>query len=112
VTDDELTDAFEAASLGRSITHLEHIRISFVLLRRHDREEGERRLVEGTQRMATALGAADRFDEELTRAWVAAISDALESGDRSAEALLKRHPELEQGDLLGLPAWRRASAAP
>jgi hypothetical protein len=107
VTDDELADAFEASLLGRSISHLEHIRISVVLLRRHGREEAERRIVEGTQRIAAALGMADRYDDELTRAWVAAIDEALDEGDRDADALLRRHPELAKGDLLGLPAWRR-----
>ena len=108
MTDGELTDAFDANALGRSISHLEHVRISFVLLRRHGRREAEQRIVESTRRIATSLGVADRFDEELTRAWVAAIDDALADSDESPQDLLRRRPELEKGDLLGLPAWSRA----
>jgi hypothetical protein len=107
VTDDELTDVWEACELGRSITHLEHVRIALVLLRRYGRETGGVRIAEGTQRNCVALGVADRYDESLTQRWVDAIADAVELADRGDfDAFLTAHPELGMSDLLGLPAWR------
>jgi hypothetical protein len=102
VTDEELTDAWEACALGRGISHEEHVRIGRVLLLRHGRAGATARLVEGTRE-----NAADRFDEELTRRWAGTIADALEAeagGDFAAFA--GAHPQLLRGDLLGPPAWK------
>jgi hypothetical protein len=102
VTDEELTDAWEAGALGRAIGHEDHVRIGRVLLLRHGRAGAAARLVDGTR-----LNAADRFDEELTRRWARTIADAFEAepGDDFAE-FAEAYPELLRSDLLGLPAWR------
>jgi riboflavin synthase len=106
-----LADRWEAATLGRAVTHLEHVEIAWELVRRHGRAEAERRLVEGTLRNCAAAGAAERFDEALTRRWAAAVADAA-ARDQSPdfETFVAAHPELRRGDLLGRPAWQRAAA--
>jgi riboflavin synthase len=106
VTGTVLVAAWEAASLGRSVSHLEHVEIAWELVRRHGAQEAERRLVEGTRRNCDAAGAPDRFDEGLTRRWAGAVAAAQErtpAGDFAA--FLAAHPELGRGDLLGRPAW-------
>jgi len=107
LADELLTDHWEECALGRSITHEEHLRIARVLMRRHGREEATRRLVDATRANCEAMGAADRFDEALTRLWSAQIADAMEAGDEETfEGFIRLHPELARSDLLGLPEWK------
>ena len=76
-------------------------------MRRHGREEATRRLVDATRANCEAMGAADRFDEALTRLWSAQIADAMEAGDEETfEGFIRLHPELARSDLLGLPEWK------
>jgi hypothetical protein len=107
VTNDELTDAWEACALGRGITHEEHLRIAWTLLRRHGRDEGERRIVDGTRRNCVDLGLLERFDEALSERWAHALGDAVGDGDGTFEGFLDAHPQLTRSDLLGKPAWTR-----
>jgi hypothetical protein len=107
VTDEQLADRWERGALGRSITHEEHLRIAFVLLRRHGREDGTRRIDESTRSNSEALGAAEKYDGELTRRWSEALADALEgTGARDADELIRVRPEFLQSDLFGPPAWK------
>ena len=108
MTNDELTDAWEACALGRGITHEEHLRISWTLLRRHRRDEGGKRIVDGTRRNCVALGVPERFDEALSERWVHAIGDAVGDGGGTFEDFLNAYPELARSDLLGRPAWTGA----
>jgi hypothetical protein len=104
--DGVLARAWEEGTLGRAITHEEHLRIAFALLRRHGRDRGRERILEGTRRNTQALGASERFDAELTGHWTDAIAEAIEtSGARTFEELIQRRPELSQSDLFGAPKW-------
>jgi hypothetical protein len=106
--DEELTDAWLECSLGQSISHEEHVRISFVLLRRHGRLEDARRLVEGTRANCVALDVGDRFDLDLTERWIAGVADAVETSPATdAGAFLDAHPEFRRSDLYGPPRWKR-----
>jgi len=112
VDDETLTDAWCACELGRSISHEEHLRISFVLLRRLGADEGRRLIVERTAANCAALDATDRYDDALTRRWADALADAVGSSDAGdAEDFLVEHPEFRRGDLFGLPAWKIAGGA-
>ena len=105
--DERLTDAWLACALGRGIGHEEHLRIAFVLLRRHDRPEALRLIADGTRRNCVALGVAERYDAALTRRWGEALADAVAATDAAdADELFSQRPELLRGDLLGAPAWR------
>jgi hypothetical protein len=105
--DDELTDRWLAGSLGGAgIKHLDHVRIAWVLVRRHGREDAASELVAGTRRASTHYGVADRFDEALTRRWAEAVADAVELHPAAAfPEFIRACPELARADLLGRPAW-------
>jgi hypothetical protein len=105
--DERLTEKWLACGLGRAITHEEHLRIAFVLLRRHGRQGGGRQIAEGTRRNCEALDSLDRYDASLTHRWSEALADALETSDApDADAFLLAHPQFRQSDLYGLPAWK------
>jgi hypothetical protein len=108
VTNDELTDAWEAGALGRGITHEEHLRISWALVRRHGRDEGGKRIVDGTRENCLALGVPERFDEDLSERWVHAVADAVSDGRETFGEFLDAYPDLARSDLFGKPAWTRA----
>jgi hypothetical protein len=101
VSDDELTDAWEAGQvLPGGISHVEHVRIAWVLLQRHGSEEARARLLAGTERACRAHGVPEKFDAELTGRWADVIAGAAERDGlgASAGAFLAAHPELSRGD--------------
>jgi hypothetical protein len=78
-----------------------------VLLRRHGREEGARRVAEGTRRNCEALGSPERYDDALTRRWWDGIAAAVQQSEAAdADELLRAHPELRRSDLFGPPSWK------
>lgn len=105
-SDDELADRWERQQLGGSgISHLDHVRIAWVLHRRHGADEAEERLVEGTRKGCDHYGVPEKFDADLTRRWAQAVSAAAASSPdgETFDRFLERNPELGRGDLLGKP---------
>ena len=101
--DDELADRWERQELGGGgVSHLDHVRVGWVLVRRHGPAEAEERLVDGTRRGCDHYGVPEKFDEALTRRWSAAIAAAYADGETFA-AFLERNPELRNGRLFGPP---------
>jgi hypothetical protein len=112
VDDGELTAEWEAARLERAITHHEHLRIAWFLIRTFGRDEGSRRVTDGTLRNCLSMGVPDRFDADLTDRWSDAIADAVEdSSETTSDDFLSEHPELLDSRLFGLPAWKRKTQA-
>ena len=108
MTDEELTDAWEAATVfPHGITHEQHLRIAWVLHRRYGRDEVRTRLVSGTERACAAHGCPEKFDADLTERWADVIADAIDRDGTEATArqFLDAHPQLQRGDLLGVPDW-------
>jgi hypothetical protein len=106
LSDDELTDPWERQELGGSgVSHIDHVRVGWVLHRRHGPAEAEERLVEGTRKGSDHYSVPDKFDEGLTRRWARAISDAIADvpESESFEDFIARNPELRRGDLFGKP---------
>lgn len=106
LTDDELTDQWEAQKLGGTgVGHIDHVRVAWVLVRRHGGKAAEERLVEGTRKGCDYYGVPEKFDERLTRRWAAAISDAMAKGTQAEcfDEFIAAHPELGRGDLFGRP---------
>lgn len=102
MTDDELTDAWEAGAVfAGGVGHLDHLRIAWVLHRRHPPEEARRRLLSGTQRACEAHGCPEKFDAALTERWAQAIAGAAacDGLGPTAEHFIAAHPELQRGDL-------------
>jgi hypothetical protein len=99
VSDDELTDAWESGQvLPGGVTHEQHLRIAWVLHRRHGAARAQARLLEGTARACARHGVAEKFDAELTRRWSHAIADAIarDGLGGSADEFLAAHPEFTQ----------------
>lgn len=106
LSDDELTDRWERQELGGSgVSHVDHVRVAWVLHRRHGRLEAEERLVEGTRKGCDHYRVPEKFDEALTRRWAQAISEAAAGGFEfeSFEEFIARTPKLRRGDLYGKP---------
>ena len=107
LTDDELVERWEQQGLGGSgVSHLDHVRIAWVLSSRCSREEAESRLVEGTRASCEHYGCPEKFDERLTRRWAQVIHDAVEASPelRPFGEFIAANDRLRQGDLFGRPA--------
>ena len=106
LSDDELADRWESQDLGGSgVSHIDHVRVAGVLDRRHGRSEAEERLVQGTRKGCDHYGVPEKFDEDLTRRWARAVSDAVADASESEgfQDFIERNPELRRGDLFGKP---------
>jgi hypothetical protein len=106
LSDKELADRWESQDLGGTgVSHIDHVRVGWVLHRRHGAAEAEERLVEGTRKGCDHYGVPEKFDEHLTRMWARAISEAVGgAGDSETfEEFMARNPQLRRGDLLGKP---------
>ena len=103
LSDDELADRWQRQALGGTgVSHLEHVRVGWVLVGRHGAAEAEQRLVDGTRRACDHYGCPAKFDEALTRRWARAIAGARRDGE-PFEAFLVHNPELRDGRLFGVP---------
>lgn len=102
-SDDEFLGAVEATTWpGENFGHREHVRLGWLYLRRHGPEAGYA-CIQGTiRRYATALGAAGKYHETVTRAWSAHVYAALREtpGLEPFDTFLAAHPELLNGKLL------------
>ncbi len=103
VTDDELTDAWEAGTVfPDGVSHLQHLHIAWVLHRRHGPEEARTRLLSGKKRACEVHGCPEKFDATLTKRWARAIAQAIDRDGPypTPDEFLGAHPELKRGDLL------------
>jgi hypothetical protein len=104
LSDSEFLAAIEAATYpGDKFGHRGHLRLGWLCLRAHGFEVGLERIRTLVQRYATALGAAEKFHETMTRAWAERMQAALDEtpGLGSFDAFLAAHPELLDSRLLG-----------
>jgi hypothetical protein len=102
-SDDEFLAAVEATTWpGEHFGHREHLRLGWLYLRRDGPEAGYTRIRSTIQRYATALGAAGKYHETVTRAWSAHVYGALKEtpGLEPFGAFLQAHAELLNGRLL------------
>jgi hypothetical protein len=101
MTDDELVEAFEAATLT-AFPHADHVRLTIIYLNRHGRDETERKLFDGLRRFASAKGMPEKFHVTTTLAWLDLVDDARRAypGIRDAMELVTACPELLNRDAL------------
>jgi tRNA pseudouridine38-40 synthase len=110
--DDALADQLLDGALERAISHTEHVRSAIVVLRRLGAVEGSVAWLGAIQGLTGRLGAADRYDEALSRRWLDLLAPIADEPLRgSLDDLLRARPELLRSGLLGLPAWRGDGAA-
>ena len=92
MTDDELLAGFEACTLD-SFHHADHVRVAWIILRRMPYLEASAHFVESLQRFASAAGAPQKYDDALTRGYLARIHERM-NGERSWQEFAEANPEL------------------
>ena len=101
-----MTDAWlGGARFEGGVTHRQHVRIAWVLHRRHGAEAAEALLISGTHRACEGHGRPEKFDRELTARWSRELAARIQRDGRgrSAAEFIEAHPELTRGDLLNRP---------
>ena len=95
MTDDELVEGFEAATLP-AFPHADHVRLTILYLNRHGRDEAQRKLFDGLRRFAAVKGVPEKFHVTMTVAWLDLVDDARRKHPerRDASELVKACPEL------------------
>ena len=104
----ELSDAEFLATVavgkfpGGKFGHRGHLRMAWICLKGQGFEAGLERIRATVLGFATALGAAEKYHETVTRAWAERIHAAMEEtpGLDTFEAFLAAHPELLNPGLL------------
>ena len=77
--DNELLAAFESAALpGDAFTHVEHVRVAWHYLRTLSLGEAIDRCRGGIRRFAATKGAADKYHETVTVAFMLLINERLD----------------------------------
>ena len=87
---------------GEALDHRAHLRLCWLLLRRHGPREGGERVAALLRHFSAAKGAAQKFHVTLTRAWAACVAAALAASPEEAdfERFLLLHPALLERTLL------------
>ena len=108
MNDEEFLAAFEACTL-KDFHHRDHIKVTYLYLRRHPLEEAIVKVRAGLQALASAWGApVDDLDkgyhETMTQAWVRLVHLALNdlSVAESADAFCDEQPQLMEKTRLEL----------
>jgi hypothetical protein len=78
MTDDELLQGFEAATLpGECFHHEEHVRVAFLYLQRYSALEALEQFANSLKRFAARQGKADRYHETITWAYLLLIRERM-----------------------------------
>jgi flavin reductase (DIM6/NTAB) family NADH-FMN oxidoreductase RutF len=95
MTDDQLTDAFEAGRLGADeFPHARHVRVAWNLARRHGPSEGLERLIAGIRGIAARAGRPAAYHVTITRAWfelIASVDELTGHEELFDKGLLERY---------------------
>jgi hypothetical protein len=70
MTDDELIQCFEAGVVPEPFHHSEHVKLTWLFLRRHPAPEVLTRLSGGLKALCSARGKPERYHETITWAYV------------------------------------------
>ena len=86
----------EGALTGDEFRHRGHLRLAWLVLSRHPRDEAEQIVASEIRRFAVANGASNRYHDTLTRFWVRLLGHAMENAPeaRSIDELLSAFPFL------------------
>jgi hypothetical protein len=96
MTDHELVTRIESLTLSPGeFRHREHVRLAFALLHGRDFGDGALRFRSALKRFAASVGAAGKYHETLTWAWLALVAERMAAGTyASSDAFLAVHPDL------------------
>src|SRR6266702_7808798 len=95
--DSEFLGLFHDDDLPRQeFRHKGHLRLAWLVLSRHRKDESEQIVAREIPRFAVAYGASNRYHDTLTRFWVRLVGHAIENAPeaRSIDDLLARFPFL------------------
>ena len=105
MTDEQLLAGFHDASLDE-FHHADHVRVAWLVLRRMPYPAATEHFVGALQAFATAKGAPQKYDDALTRRYVARIHQRMR-GESSWPEFARANP-----DLLVWPPLTRPSGPP
>jgi hypothetical protein len=108
MTDDEFLHAFFARTLPHAaFRHRDHLRLAWLVVRRHGAEAATGIVAAGIRRYAEAHGHGAAYHETLTRFWTTLVAHAADrAGADDFDGLLAAHPMLlDRG--LALRHWSR-----
>jgi hypothetical protein len=78
--DQSFIDAFESGRLpNAAFHHRDHVRLSWLYLRRGGPASGSRAVLDGIRHFAVVHGAADRFHVTLTLFWVKLVQHLIDT---------------------------------
>jgi hypothetical protein len=109
MTDDEFLHAFFARTLPHAaFRHRDHLRLAWLVARRHGREAAAGILTDGIRRYAAAHGHGAAYHETMTRFWASVVAHAAElhAGVDDFDRFLEAHPALLDRSL-PLRHWSR-----
>jgi len=98
MTDPEFLQAFEETTL-EPFHHRDHLRVTWLYLRRHGQAGTQQRLGPAILRYAAARNGAEKYHETITHAWILLVSAAAKQ-DKDFDAMLLEHPQLLEKTLL------------
>jgi hypothetical protein len=97
MTDDEFLRAFSDLTLPHdAFHHRDHLRLAWLVTRRHGSAAAPAIVAEGIRRYATAQGQGERYHETMTRFWVRLVGHAVDDNPAvdDFDALLEAYPLL------------------
>ena len=95
--DSEFASAFHMATLpNEEFRHQGHLRLAWLVLRRHNLDEATILVSQGIKTYAAAKGAANMYHDTLTQFWLKLVDHTLAESERTIgfEKLLRRFPLL------------------
>jgi hypothetical protein len=97
MSDDAFVAAFESCELPNEMfRHREHVRLTFIYLRRYGFEGAGTRIAEAIRRYALHNGAPQKYHETITVAWLRIVQEAASSvpNQASFEEMIAAFPQL------------------
>lgn len=102
-TSDAFTELMREAMAGEDrFGHRQHVRLTWLAVRRYGTAAAVDLISDGIRRTATGAGVPEKFHVTMSRAWVELVGHhaAGEEGFEAFEAFAARHPELLDKELL------------
>ena len=92
----ELTDSFERCDIDAgAFTHADHVGVAYEMLTRYDFLEASMKYARCINTIATAAGAADKFNVTITLAFLSLIGERMQTTEHTCyEEFLRENPDV------------------
>lgn len=102
MNDQSFLQQFEACTLPKEyFTHRGHLRLAYLYLSQHTQDEAITKIIQGIKRYAASLGAAQKYHETMTIAWIKLTANAMRQHQAdNFDAFLAMHTALQNSRLL------------